>query len=1472
MNKKILTLLLIITSILFGCLKKDDNETEVVIPEITKVSLLGTINNAIDDRAWDVKNKEYEMESKGNGIFEKTVRLNPYLYTWVNSDVSGANYAFKFAANGAWAGSGGVEFGAKDSKIIMQKEGTLIKTLKSGEANNIYISLEKNALYKFTLNTSESRYTIEKIGEPLSIDANLNSLKIEGVVFEKEFSPEITEYSGTIDGDTVAIEAVSNNKNAVITGAGKKNLVIGNNPFIITVTAENGYDIKEYKINIIRNYVNSYEQLEKAYNAMTEIKLAEINDVTLQDKKLIFEKESIIFPTVIENVGIDWFSENQGTVENNGKIIRPEYEQGDREVKVYAILKIDEKTSIKEFTVLVKAKAEVEIKSMKLLGTINGTGDDAWSISNSDYDMTYKDKGIFEKVVRVPKETASWIAVENANYAFKFVANGAWANNEGTAGVEYGAEKDNELKTINDILYKSRTQIMRVYNIYLTLEPGSEYRFMVDTKENKYSVLKTGGALSGDNELKSIEVENYKIAPEFSPEILKYDLTVTPETEKISLKAIPKNEKAVIKESITGEITADINYGQNIIKITVEAEDKTTREYTVVVLRNNVERATISQTEAVMNINGSYTLPQTAKTVLTDGTIKEYKLIWDTKDVDTTKTGTYYAKSYVPEIGKTFIFKIVVIISSGATDKDKIEDVKNKLTIANVDAIKYDISLPKQVDGIKIEWTSDNHKYITNEGKVTRPVYDEGDKEVNITATLLLNSEIAYKIFKVKVLKEEEIKPDYAKILQEAKDMLNFDNLNAVTSDMEFPAVKYGVSITWTTTDILLISNTGKVTRPANGEGNKEVVITAVLKIDTLEDTKQFKAFVIEQTPSTEDVNKLNIILEKLKFDIDLTKIISDIELVKEIDGALITWKSNNSAITNEGKVTRPTETAGDSSGTLIATVTYKSISEIKVFNTIVLKKAVSDEEKLLNAKNNLSIPGNLNEVITNITLKTELDGVKIVWISDKLEVISVTGLVTRPEYREGNKSVKLTAELTYGTAKDFKEFLVTVIKKEAKNDAYLSDIKVNGATIEGFLKDKEIYTYMVDALDIIPLISVKTTDTQANYTITNAVKIPGETKITVTAEDGVTVKTYIISFMVKSSSDASLKEIKVNNLAVAGFKEDYYEYKVELTDTKVPDIQCIASNIKSKIDILKPAGIPGQVRITVTAEDGVTQKIYKIDLTLLTSSSKKILSFKLTSPAVTGVIDESLKTIKINVPSGTNVSSLNTTITVSEKANVSPSSGTAQNFTLPVKYTVTAEDGSKQEYMVTVEVGKSSEKQLKTFSFSGLTPVVAGTINESAKTISLTVPNGTNVTALAATFTFSTGANVKVGGVAQVSGTTTNNYTNPIIYRVTAEDGTFTDYTVTVMVEDLVITYNSFTKGELVYDIFRNYSVTATVNSSSATKIEIYSSDNLISEIALSGKTGSVTFMVSKNTTKVNFKVKNAGGDVMKTEEKNLP
>ncbi len=85
------------------------------------------------------------------------------------------------------------------------------------------------------------------------------------------------------------------------------------------------------------------------------------------------------------------------------------------------------------------------------------------------------------------------------------------------------------------------------------------------------------------------------------------------------------------------------------------------------------------------------------------------------------------------------------------------------------------------------------------------------------------------------------------------------------------------------------------------------------------------------------------------------------------------------------------------------------------------------------------------------------------------------------------------------------------------------------------------------------------------------------------------------------------------------------------------------------------------------------------------TEKSITAFSFNTLNPAVSGIINGA--TITLGVPLNTPLNALVPTISVSDKATVSPASGVAQNFSNPVNYTVTAEDGTTQAFTVNVVI-----------------------------------------------------------------------------------------------------------------------------------------------------------------------------------------
>jgi hypothetical protein len=110
-------------------------------------------------------------------------------------------------------------------------------------------------------------------------------------------------------------------------------------------------------------------------------------------------------------------------------------------------------------------------------------------------------------------------------------------------------------------------------------------------------------------------------------------------------------------------------------------------------------------------------------------------------------------------------------------------------------------------------------------------------------------------------------------------------------------------------------------------------------------------------------------------------------------------------------------------------------------------------------------------------------------------------------------------------------------------------------------------------------------------------------------------------------------------------------------------------------------------VYYTVTAMNGTTAQ-YMVEAVVHDAENEKsILSFRFDELDKDGIIDEVARKIDFVLPAETDVTQLVPTIEVSEGATVEPASGVAQDFTNPVTYTVTAQNGTTAVYTVTVVV-----------------------------------------------------------------------------------------------------------------------------------------------------------------------------------------
>lgn len=211
-------------------------------------------------------------------------------------------------------------------------------------------------------------------------------------------------------------------------------------------------------------------------------------------------------------------------------------------------------------------------------------------------------------------------------------------------------------------------------------------------------------------------------------------------------------------------------------------------------------------------------------------------------------------------IKKLLIFSLVLVgmvtlsackTDDGPTDLEKLQEAMDDLTIAaevSDDIVFVDSGLHDVV----ITWESSNTDVIADNGTVTRPLFSEGDISVTVTASLTIGEDTLTKIFIVTVLAIADISD--AEQVADALGSLLLTAADLVVSDIILPAEivkdEFTASVTWESSNTDVITDAGVVTRPAVGEGNVVVTMTATITVGAVSDTKEFLVTVKEDDPS----------------------------------------------------------------------------------------------------------------------------------------------------------------------------------------------------------------------------------------------------------------------------------------------------------------------------------------------------------------------------------------------------------------------------------------------------------------------------------------------------------------------------------------------------------------------------------------------------------------------------------------------
>ncbi|MDO6818972.1 hypothetical protein, partial [Zobellia sp. 1_MG-2023] len=238
-------------------------------------------------------------------------------------------------------------------------------------------------------------------------------------------------------------------------------------------------------------------------------------------------------------------------------------------------------------------------------------------------------------------------------------------------------------------------------------------------------------------------------------------------------------------------------------------------------------------------------------------------------------------------------------------------------------------------------------------------------------------------------------------------------------------------------------------------------------------------------------------------------------------------------------------------------------------------------------------------------------------------------------------------------------------------------------------------------------------------------------------------------------------------------------------------------------------------VNYTVMAENGdsqVWQVIVNVEADTR-SNENDITQFTLSPISGDAILDNVNHTATITVPFGTDLLVAPTNLVVSTGASVSPLGNVERDFSTPVNYAVTAENGDVQNWTIIVneEVDtRSNENDITQFTLSPTSgDAVLDNVNHTA---TITVPFGTDLFVAPTNLVVSTGASVSPLGNVE------RDFSNPVNYTVMAENGDS-------QVWQVIVNVNSppafvFSNGHAVGSGLSSITGTLTINSPTAFEI----------------------------------------------------
>ena len=1095
---------------------------------------------------------------------------------------------------------------------------------------------------KVTPEDGEAKEYVITFDVAKSANADLASLGVTGYTISPSFDKDTITYNVTVpsDIDKATITAELADDRGSLTGDGEQDLDYGENSFPVIVTAEDGTTTKTYTVNITRE--------KKTIATLSDLKVDGTSVPGFDPDTYEYNLPAVANDKASVNITYDT-TDNDATVTGNGT---RDLSVGDNALEV--VVTAQDGTTKKTYTINIRRKNDDKsLSSLTVTSDPQGTLSPAFdpetttytfsvdadedsvvvSAEAADTNATVTGTGTYNPRTDGPVEVI--VTSENGNtkvYTIEFdVAKSTNADLDslGVTGYTISPSFDKDTLTYNvtvpsDIDKATITAELADDRATLTgtgekdLDYGENSFDVVVTAEDgttkKTYTVNITREKKTDADLIALYTDQV-LVPGFDKDTLTYDLgEVSSDKLTIRISATLSDEDA----SLEGTGTKDLVIGDNSFDVVVTAQDGTTKKtYTIKVKRLNSEKnlATLTVTgDKPGSIDPTFDPEVTEYTYTSD---PDTTTITVSATVPTGSNATIEGEGeYDPRT--TDKVEIVVKAEDGTEKTYTINLELAKSTNADLDSLgvtgytispsfdkdtlTYNVTVPSDIDKATITAElADDRATLTGTGEKDIN-YGENSFDVVVTA----EDGTTTKTYKVNITREKKTDANLTGIKVDGVAITGFDpdvteyTIDDVNSDVDSINIEATLS-----DDDATLTGTGTKT-VQTGANSFDIVVTA-------QDGETTKTYTVNVKKKSSDSSLSGITITSDPagtFEPAFDPSVTEYTYIADPDEDEVIISAT------------PTQDGAD----VIGEGTYNP-QDTDTVELIVTAEDGTTTTYVIHLENAESTNANLSSLgVTGETISPSFDKDTL---SYTVTVDSDTDKATITATAEDDRST-LTGtgekDLTYGsnqfevkvTAEDGTEKVYTVtIERELSSDVKLSDLKVDGDTIDGFDPDVPTYT-LPDVGNDVDSIKIEATPENDEATVEvvgadsngNVPLEVGENNITVkvTAQDG-SVGTYTITVNREADSNNDLKSLDVEGYEITPtFDPDTTEYTLTVPE----DVDSIKVTGEPDSDKATVEGLgdhdlqPGENTITVkvTAEDG-TEKTYTINVTKEVSDEK---------------------------------------------------------------------------------------------------------------------------------------------------------------------------------------------------------------------------------------------------------------------------